>query len=468
MESDKPVLSRRGFLTTSALGVSALACSASNLQAKSGRPNVVVVIADDLSREDLGCYGGMNIQTPHIDQVAWEGMRFERAFTATAMCAPMRMQFYTGLYPVRSGAYPNHSRVKEGVRSVAHYLGDLGYRAGLIGKWHIAPPEAFPFERVPGTMSPRGDWDGVRDFMTRDEAEPFCLFVCSNQPHTPWDRGDAAALDPEKLKLQPQWVDTPDTRVALSRYYAEAQYFDEQVGTVDRLLLETGHSADTILIVVTEQGSILPGAKWTCYEQGLRVGMLVRWPGVVAPGEVVQAMVDYVDVTPTLVDAAGGGAIDGLDGSSFLGVLRGTRDEHNSYSYGVQTSKGAVGAPRTGYGVRSIRSDHFKYILNLNPEVSYKNWVTEVDGESFWASWVAKAKEDPEAKRLLDRYVNRPREELYDLRSDPYEMLNLADDPVQAAVKADLRARLVAWMASQGDDGQPTEMAAPTRQKRSR
>ncbi len=263
-------------------------------------------------------------------------------------------------------------------------------------------------------------------------------------------------------------MDTPDTRAALCRYYAEAQYFDDQVGTVDRLLLETGHSADTMLTVLTEQGSILPGAKWTCYEQGLRVGMLVRWPGVVAPGEVVQAMVDYVDVTPTLVEAAGGGAIDGLDGSSFLGVLRGTRDEHNSYSYGVQTSKGAVGAPRTGYGVRSIRSDRFKYILNLNPEVSYKNWVTEVDGESFWASWVAKAKEDPEAKRLLDRYVNRPREELYDLRSDPYEILNLADDPVQAAVKANLRARLLAWMASQSDDGQPTEMAAPTRQKRSR
>ena len=283
-----------------------------------------------------------------------------------------------------------------------------------------------------------------------------------------WDKGDAAALDPEKLKLQPQWVDTPDTRAALCRYYAEAQYFDDQVGTVDRLLLETGHSADTMLTVLTEQGSILPGAKWTCYEQGLRVGMLVRWPGVVAPGEVVQAMVDYVDVTPTLVEAAGGGAIDGLDGSSFLGVLRGTRDEHNSYSYGVQTSKGAVGAPRTGYGVRSIRSDRFKYILNLNPEVSYKNWVTEVDGESFWASWVAKAKEDPEAKRLLGRYVNRPREELYDLRSDPYEILNLADDPVQAAVKANLRARLLAWMASQSDDGQPTEMAAPTRQKRSR
>ena len=94
--------------------------------------------------------------------------------------------------------------------------------------------------------------------------------------------------------------------------------------------------------------------------------------------------------------------------------------------------------------------------------------MTEVDGESFWASWVAKAKEDPEAKRLLDRYVNRPREELYDLRSDPYEILNLADDPVQAAVKANLRARLLAWMASQSDDGQPTEMAAPTRQKRSR
>jgi uncharacterized sulfatase len=430
------------------------------------RPNVVVVIADDLSREDLSCYGGTNIETPHVDKLAGEGVRFNMAFTATAMCAPARMQLYTGLYPVRSGAYPNHSRVREGTKSVVHYLGDLGYRVGLIGKTHIAPREAFPFQRVDGKMEPDGDWARVESFMTQNSQQPFCLFVCSQQPHTPWDKGDASAIDPTRLELQPQIVDTPETREALCRYYAEAKYFDEQVGAVNRLVDETGNRDNTILMVLTEQGAIMPGAKWTCYEQGLRVGMMVRWPGTVEPGTYSEAMVNYVDVVPTLIEAAGGRSVAGLDGRSFMKVLKGETAEHNKYAYGVQTSKGAIGSPETGYGIRSIRTRDFKYIMNLNPDMHYSNWVTVNDGENFWQSWLDKADTDPHAKALVERYIRRPAEEFYDLRNDHYEMKNLADDPKCAAKKAELRAKLLEWMESQGDEGQKTEMEAPLRQGR--
>ncbi len=435
-------------------------------QVQGPKPNMVVVIADDLSREDLSCYGGGNIETPHIDNLASEGMRFNMAFTATAMCAPMRMQLYTALYPVRSGAYPNHSRVKDGVKSVVHYLGGLGYRTGLIGKTHFAPAASFPFQGIKGDMDPEGDWSGVESFMKQDPQQPFCLFVCSHQPHTPWNKGDASAIDPAKLTLRPQVVDTPEMRTALCRYYAEAKYFDAQVGAVKKLVDAAGLRGNTIFTVLTEQGSILPGEKWTCYAQGLHVGIILRWPGKVAPGSVSEAMINYIDVVPTFIEAAGGKPVPGLEGRSFMKVLAGETGEHNQYAYGIQTSKGAIGSPETGYGVRSVRTKDFKYVMNLNHEVAYANWVTERDGEKFWQSWRDKAETDAHAKTLVDRYVDRPAEEFFDLREDHYEMKNLAEDHQYASIKHELRGKLLEWMKSQGDEGQKTEMEAPSRQKR--
>ena len=112
-------------------------------------PNVVMIIADDQTWTDAGCYGNQIVKTPNIDLLASEGLRFDRAFTATAMCAPTRQQLYTGIFPVRNGAFPNHSKVKAGTKSLVHYYQEAGYSVGLCGKRHFGPPESFPFETVP-------------------------------------------------------------------------------------------------------------------------------------------------------------------------------------------------------------------------------------------------------------------------------------------------------------------------------
>ena len=109
------------------------------------KPNIIIVLADDMSWHDAGCYGNTDIQTPHIDKLAKQGMRFTHAFTATAMCAPTRQQLYTGVFPVRNGAYPNHSGVYPGTKSLPHHLQALGYRVALLGKTHFKPAA---FERA--------------------------------------------------------------------------------------------------------------------------------------------------------------------------------------------------------------------------------------------------------------------------------------------------------------------------------
>ena len=456
----------RRFAAITVIALASLCVFSGVAQAEQAKPNVVVVIADDLTWTDLGCYGGVNVETPRIDSIANAGLRFDSAYTATAMCAPMRMQLYTGLFPVKSGAYPNHSRVYDGVQSVVHYLGDLDYRVGLIGKTHFKPQESFPFEKINGNMAPDGDWSNVAEFIERDEDEPYCLFVCSHEPHLPWNKGDATAFDPDELELTPQILDTPEMRVALCRYYAEIAYLDQQVGEVLDLVDASSDIENTIFMFLSEQGAQIPGAKWTCYTPGLHVGIVMRWPGQIEAGTTSDAMINYVDVVPTLIDAAGGEPIDGLSGRSFLGVIDGETDEHNEYAYGVQTSMGAIGSPPTGYGVRSVQDREFRYVWNLTPEVEYANAVTVGDNEGYWSAWVELAETDEHARFMVDRYISRPGEELYDLEADPYEMNNRATDPAYTEKKAALREKLEAWMEEQGDLGQATELDARSRQGR--
>jgi N-sulfoglucosamine sulfohydrolase len=426
------------------------------------RPNVLLLLADDMSWHDVGCYGNTQIKTPHIDALAGQGMRFTHAFTATAMCSPTRQQLYTGVFPVRNGAYPNHSKVHEGTKSVVHHLKAQGYRVGLMGKGHVGPPSAFPFDKPKSVASYIKD-DG-----------PFCLIFASHHPHAPWTKGDASAYPPESLKLPPYFLDTPETRVALSKYYAEVTAFDDEVGAALKALKAAGKDKNTIVIVTTEQGSQFPFGKWTCYEAGLRVGLVMRWPGHIKPGTVTGAMVQYVDVVPTLVDAAGGDpkAMDtgrpgaptggnGFDGRSFLSVLEGKANKHNDHVFGVHTTKGIIAG--TEYPIRSIRDTRYKLIVNLNHTGKFHNVVMGSDREKYWKSWVAASQKDPAAAKVANRYHTRPEIEFFDAESDPYEMKNLAGDPAHATRIAALRQKLEAWMTQQGDKGMATEQTGRKR-----
>lgn len=425
------------------------------------RPNVVFVIADDLTFRELGCYGGQ-ANTPRIDQLATEGMRFTRCFQTAPMCSPTRHTIYTGLYPVKSGAYPNHTFAKAGTQSVCHALGSLGYRVALSGKRHIGPEEVFPFE-YSGQKNP--NMAAIDSLMaeSKQSGTPFCLFACSNEPHTPWNKGDASAYPPEEVQLPPYHVDTPETRDAWSRYLAEITYFDGQVGEILDLLNTHDLAENTLVIITTEQGNSMPFAKWTLYDAGLQTAMIARWPGVVEAGATTAAMVEYVDILPTFVDAAGGTPAENLDGRSFLPVLTGDADTHKDVVFGIQTTRGTNDAPPF-FGIRSVRSDRYKLIVNLTPEVTLTNASTT---SPEFRSWVAKAASgDADAADKVRRYQHRPAVELYDLAADPFEWHNLAADPQLAATVRELRETLDAWMESQGDLGQATELAAHEHQRR--
>ncbi len=432
-------------------------------RAENSRPNFVFIIADDCTHRDLGCYGGQ-AHTPNIDRFASEGMRFTHCFQAAPMCSPTRHNIYTGLYPVKSGAYPNHTFVKDGTKSVVQYLKPLGYRVALSGKKHIQPRSIFDFEYSGKGNNP--DPEAIdRLFGECEKSEtPFCLFACSNEPHSPWNKGDPSKYPQDKIQLPPYFVDTPTTRENMSRYLAEITYFDGQVGTILDLLNKHHLAENTLVIVTTEQGSSFPFGKWTCYDTGLQTALIARWPGKISPGTVNGALVEYIDVLPTYIEAAGGKVPEVLEGKSLLPVLTGAAKEHKDYVFGLQTTRGIIRGSDY-FGIRSVRSRRYKYIKNLTPEVTFQNVCST--SEPF-LSWKDKAKTDKDAAEKVRRYRHRPAEELYDLENDPFEWHNLAEDPQYAEVKAEHQRQLAAWMKRQGDEGQQTELEALEHQARNR
>ncbi|HIF34404.1 MAG TPA: sulfatase atsG [Planctomycetaceae bacterium] len=435
------------------------------------RPNLVFIIADDCTYLDLEVYGGQ-AKTPHLNQLAREGLLFNRCFQTAPMCSPTRHNIYTGIYPVKSGAWPNHTNVYPGTKSIAHYLKDAGYRVALSGKTHIAPLESFPFEysgefRTADPTKP-DPYPTIDRLLAESKAaeSPFCLFACSNEPHLPYNKGDPADYPPASLKLPPSWVDTPKTRQSYSKYLAEITFFDAQCGAILKLLSKHGLDSNTLVMVVSEQGSAFPFAKWTCFELGLASGMIVRWPGKTTAGATTAALVEYCDVTPTFLDAAGLQTPGTMDGKSFLPVLRGKATEHKTYTFGIHTTRG-INNGSQAFGVRSCGTKRYRYIRNLHPDTTFTNAVTRVGARAdFWSSWVTKAQSgDAHAVAMVAKYQHRPAEELYDVVADPHCLDNLIRLPQLQRVKKELSGQLDAWMASQGDLGAETEAIAHTRKK---
>ncbi len=457
-------------------------------------PNVVIFIADDLTWHDVACFGGpTDARTPHLDQLAREGMKLTGFYSPAAVCSPLRQALLTGMYPVRNGAYPNHAKVRDGVRSLPHQLRPLGYRTACLGKTHFDPPASYPFDvleitrpaesSTPAAANKSGatveiddgdfDFGALERFIRTDPQRPFCAYIATHEPHAPWNKGDQSAFDPAKLKVPPYHVDTPETRQDLAAYYAEVALLDHEVGSVMATLEKTGQTANTLFLFVSEQGSGVPHAKWSLYNPGIRVAAIARWPGKIKPGSENAALMQYVDVLPTLIAAAGGdptkadtGCPDttgyrGFDGRSFLDVLRGKTNKLRDVVFAQHTTRGIKDGSEA-YASRAACDGRWKLIVNLHAESTFNNLLVNAP---VLQSWRRKGQQgDAFAAEQAARYTKRPALELYDLQADPWELTNVADRPENAATLGRLRAQLDAWMRQQGDLGDQTEREATEHQ----
>jgi N-sulfoglucosamine sulfohydrolase len=466
---------RRDFLRYAALGAAALVLPrwARAAAPSAARPNFLLMIADDLNLHDLGCAGNPDVKTPNLDRLASEGMTLRGMYSPAPTCSPCRHALYTGLFPIRSGAYPNHTRAYDGTASIFTHLKTLGYRVGLQGKTHVGPPATFPWEYIHANPD---NAEAFAAFITRDKSQPWLAVLASHDPHTPWTRGPKDLYKPEVLKIPPYLHDNAVTRKNLADYYAEITQLDAQVGACLKAVEESGQAGNTLVLFVSEQGSSFPyGGKWSLYENGIRIFAFARWPGRIKPGSSSDALMEYVDVPPTFLEAAGAdptkidtGCPDAngqrsFDGRSFLGVLLGKTGKLRDYVFAQHTTVGIIGY-KEPYPMRSVCDGRYKLVRNLAPGNTY--WITGIHGTGIFKSWEEDAAKDPKLAERVQWLSHRPAEELYDLQADPYDMKNLAEDPKCADIKARLARELDAWMAQQGDKGMETELKAKSRQGR--
>lgn len=425
--------------------------------AKSGRPNIVLFIADDLSIDDCAVYGNEEIATPNIDALAEEGLTFDRAYVASPSCSPSRAALLTGNYGVRTGGMLNHQSVRADVRTWPAYFQDLGYEVVAIGKVsHYAQVTSYGFDYA-GYYKFHQD-ECVEEakawLARRNSARPLCLIVGTNWPHTPWPQEMDRA--PESVRLSSKLADTPETRIARSRYIAAVGKADHDLGVM-RAAVQRHLPADTVFVFTSDHGAPFPFSKWTLYEDGVKVPLIVAGAGRIPVGQRTSAMVSWLDLMPTLLEVAGAdpeSVAPAIDGRSFFDVFADATTEHRRRLFTAHSGDGSLNF----YPSRSVRIGRWKYIRNLDASLEFHSHIDlKPEGMGYWPSWERAAAEDPKIAGLVERYWRRPPEELYDLENDPDELHNLANDPSHRDRLATLRGEIDSWMESVGDRGMQTE-----------
>lgn len=410
------------------------------------KPDLVVFLSDDHGQRDSTPYGATDVRTPNMQRLADEGLTFTHAYVASPSCAPSRAALLTGLMPARNGAEANHSAPRDEFKKLPAYLQALGYEVRAFGKvGHYKQSATVGFD----AWDPTANAEVVGKFLAgRDRTKPLCLFVGTNDPHVPWPPADG--YDPSKLKLPPTFVDTPETRAMRAQYYTGITRADMLLGEVYDLARKHLDAKNTLVLYTSDHGAQWPFGKWNLYDAGVRVPMLAVWPGVIAPGTKTAAMVQWIDLLPTYIELAGGTPPANLDGRSFVKALRGEATEHRERIFTTHSGDGDFNV----YPMRAVQTREWKYILNLHPEFKYTTHIDkakEKDGLKYWSTWELASTKNLSAAALIQRYHERPKEELYDLMRDPHEQHNLAANPDHAERLAKFRGELGEWIKVQGD-----------------
>ena len=451
--------------------------------------NIVLIVADDHG-QDTGAYGNPVIHTPNLDALAAEGALFPYAFATTASCSASRSVILTGLHNHRTGQFGHqhdfhHFQSYSNLSSLPVLLSEAGYRTAIVGTFHVAPTEVYAFDHfLPGhSRSSVAMADSARDFVTADPQQPFFLYFATSDPH----RGSGFAedlphapdrfgnrpegypgiepvlYDPDDVVVPPYLPETPTARAELAQYYQAVSRVDQGVGRLLEILEEAGVYEQTLIIYISDHGIAFPGAKTTVYEPGLRVPLIVRHPAV-GRGNVNEAMVSWVDITPTILDFAGVEAptyeqhIDleplrrqlpaehGLHGRSFLPVLEESRppgwDEvHASHTFHeIQMY----------YPMRAIRDREYKLIWNIAYQLPYP-FAADLWESPTWQEVYALGPDALFGPRTVRDYIHRTEFELYDMENDPLEAHNLAGDERYAEVLEAYKVRLRAFQQRTSD-----------------
>ncbi|RMF40003.1 MAG: DUF4976 domain-containing protein [Planctomycetota bacterium] len=460
--------------------------------ANSAERNIVLFVADDLGC-DLGCYGNPVIRTPNIDAFASQAVLFRNAFATTASCSASRSVILSGLYNHANGQYGqkhswHHFSSFDWVKSLPWFLSRGGYRTVRVGKYHVAPESVYQFDQSLGEFGRDVVQmvDAARPLFDPASTQPFFLYICTSDPHRgggtvsqeplaanrfgnpagkPYRGIKEVEYAPEDVIVPPFLPDTPECRAELAQYYQSVSRVDQGFGYLVRTLQEAGVYEDTLILLISDHGIAMPGGKTTCYEPGLRSPCIVRLPGGRQGGSQTSAIINWTDLTPTLLDFAGlldaeTGTVRGdpiqmptrpggrphpgtpyrFHGRSFLPVLH----QPDIDGYDTTFASHTFHEIQMYYPMRVVRERRWKLIWNIAHPLPYP-FASDLWAASTWQAQWQKGSGAMYGPRTVDQYIHRPKFELFDLQNDPNEAQNLADDPRHAETLERLKEKLRAF-----------------------
>ena len=442
------------------LGILLTAAPAASQRGAGPRPNILVVIADDWSHPHAGAYGDRVVNTPTFDRVAREGTLFRNAFAAAPSCTPSRAALLTGraphelaeggnlwgFLPARFDVYPD-------------LLERSGYAAGHTRKgWGPGNFEAGGRGRNPaGPQFPSFD----AFYAQLPEGTPFVFWFGSSDPHRPYDPGSGAAagLKAERVSVPGFLPDTPEVRSDLLDYYLEIERFDRETGAILARLEQDGRLDHTIVVITSDNGMPFPRAKANLYDAGTRVPLAIRFPGKVKPQRRDEFVV-LTDLAPTFLEAAGLPVPAGTTGRSLLPLLGGATPADRDRVFVERERHAQVRRGDLSYPSRAVRTDQFLYIRNYRPD----RWPAgdpekyfavgpygDIDGGPSKDLLLARRTDPRIAPAFASATGKRPAEELYDLRKDPHQLVNVAASRDYDGAKKELAASLDRWMRTTND-----------------
>ena len=457
-------MNRRTFLKTASLTTAAIV-TGTTFAMPPKRPNVLLIVSEDNGPE-LGCYGDSYAQTPILDKLAANGVRFKNAFVPYSVCSPSRACFLTGLHPHQNGqiGLATHKyAMYENFPNIPSLLKKAGYRTGLIGKLHVNPESAFPydFREIRSANFGKGQRDmkkyadsAAKFFNASDD--PFFLSINYPDAHFPLHRQDHGL--PEKpltgkdVKPLP-WIgaDSETLREFMADYYNCMSRLDTGVGMLLEKLEQSGKAENTLIIYFGDHGAQFSRGKTSVYEAALRIPLIVSWPDNMKKGIVPTELTSTLDVLPTILKAASVNAPPNLPGKPLQPLMNGKKVPWRKYI--VAQTNGS--APSLYFQQQSIRDERYKLIIS--PVRNRTNLCAKAYMDRFNVHFAAgTSPEDIQAspeniQKVYDLYLDPPLYELYDLRTDPNEFVNLADDPNYEKVRTNLLKAFKQWQKDTND-----------------
>ncbi len=417
------------------------------------QPNVLWITCEDITPA-LGCYGDPNAHTPNLDKLAAEGIRFTNAFSVAGVCAPSRHALITGMYPTATGGHnmrtthnlvegmPDYGVVMDNpdVKCFPEFLRRAGYYCTNNRKTDyqfVAPVSAWD------------ECDTEAHWRHRETGQPFFSvfnFLTTHESRIWRQSGEPLLVDAETLELPPYYPDHPVVRHDVARKYSNIAEMDGQVQVILDQLEDDGLLDSTIVFFYSDHGGMLPREKREIYDTGLRVPLIVRFPGERRGGTVTDELVSFVDFGPTVLSLCGVEIPEYMHGQAFFGDQK---SDPREYIFGGRDRMDSE------YDmVRAARDKRYKYLRNYKPDLPFVQNIQYRKQIPMMNVLYTYEEEDRfQGVQKLWWRESKPEEELYDTREDPYEFHNLAEDPQYREKLEELSKAMDRWQKKYGDKG---------------